>query len=309
MATILVVDDSLTDRKLAGGLLEKNAGWQVLYASDGKAALAELERHLPDLVLTDLQMPEMDGLELVAEVKRAYPLIPVVLMTAKGSEEIAVQALNAGAASYVAKRALAPDLVETVEQILAVSREERGHARLMHRLDHSEHHFVLENDLSLILSAVTFLKRGITDLRLGGESDRLRVGVALEEALVNAFYHGNLEVGSELREVDYKAYYELARQRCGEMPYKDRLVHVSARFNHQEAAYTVRDEGPGFDPSQLPDPTDPVNLDRPSGRGLLLMRTFMDDVRYNAAGNEVTLVKRKRTDSARASGHPNGEMS
>ena len=55
--------------------------------------------------------------------------------------------------------------------------------------------------------------------------------------------------------------------------------------------YVIRDEGPGFDPATLPDPTDPANLDRPCGRGLLLMRTFMDDVGYNRSGNEVTLIK------------------
>ena len=54
--------------------------------------------------------------------------------------------------------------------------------------------------------------------------------------------------------------------------------------------YTVRDEGPGFDPASLPDPTDPANLDRPCGRGLLLMRTFMDNVIFNDKGNEVTLA-------------------
>ena len=56
---------------------------------------------------------------------------------------------------------------------------------------------------------------------------------------------------------------------------------------------SIRDEGDGFDPSKLPDPTDPENLDRPCGRGVMLMRAFMDDVRYNATGNEVTLVRKR----------------
>jgi anti-sigma regulatory factor (Ser/Thr protein kinase) len=57
------------------------------------------------------------------------------------------------------------------------------------------------------------------------------------------------------------------------------------------AAVVVRDEGPGFDPARIPDPTDPDNLERLTGRGILLMRTFMDEIRYNDAGNEVTMVK------------------
>jgi anti-sigma regulatory factor (Ser/Thr protein kinase) len=57
------------------------------------------------------------------------------------------------------------------------------------------------------------------------------------------------------------------------------------------ARFVIRDEGPGFDPHKVPDPTDPENLERESGRGLLLMRSFMDSVAYNPTGNEVTLVK------------------
>ena len=99
MTTVLVVDDSATDRRLAGGLLKKNSSFNVVYATDGHQALKQLELHLPDVVLTDLQMPEMNGLELVNVVNEEYPLIPVVLMTAQGSEEIAVQALQQGAAT------------------------------------------------------------------------------------------------------------------------------------------------------------------------------------------------------------------
>jgi anti-sigma regulatory factor (Ser/Thr protein kinase) len=53
----------------------------------------------------------------------------------------------------------------------------------------------------------------------------------------------------------------------------------------------IADEGPGFDPSKLPDPTDPENLLRPHGRGVMMMKLFLDDVQYNDQGNKVTLVK------------------
>ena len=54
----------------------------------------------------------------------------------------------------------------------------------------------------------------------------------------------------------------------------------------------IRDEGPGFDTTTLPDPTDPANLEKRSGRGLLLIKAFMSEVRHNARGNEVTLIRR-----------------
>ena len=294
MPTILVVDDLASDRRLAGALLETNSDWDIIYASDGKEALTQLELHIPDLVVTDLMMPEMDGLELVKHVKSEYPLIPVILMTAKGSEEIAVQALNLGAASYVTKRGLAQDLHDTAERVLTVAREDRSYLRLMHRMTKHESTFVVENDLSLIFSLVGYLQQAVRCMWLGDETVRLRVGVAVEEALLNAYYHGNLEVPKDLRVEDRATYYQLAQQRCQESPYRDRRLAIDVNLSRSEAVYIIRDEGQGFDPASLPDPTDPVNLDKVTGRGLLLMRTFMDDVQFNARGNEVTLTKQRK---------------
>ena len=69
MPNVLVVDDSAIDRTRAGRLLEKEQGIQVAYAVDGRAALDEIQSRIPDLIVTDLQMPEMNGLELVERLK------------------------------------------------------------------------------------------------------------------------------------------------------------------------------------------------------------------------------------------------
>jgi anti-sigma regulatory factor (Ser/Thr protein kinase) len=119
----------------------------------------------------------------------------------------------------------------------------------------------------------------------------IRVCVALREALINAMHHGNLEVGSELREHRDIDYHTLVEKRRFQEPYRRRRVYVRAAISYRKAEFTVRDEGPGFDPSSLPDPTDPTNLEKVSGRGLLLIRTFMDQVHHNEIGNEIILVK------------------
>lgn len=293
MTTILVVDDLVTDRLLAGGMLQKHAGWNVIFATNGQEALHQIELHLPDVVLTDLMMPTMNGLELAEAVKREFPLIPVILMTSKGSEDVAVQALQRGATNYVSKKRLNQDLAEIIEQVLLVSKDQRTQARLLNRVTRSEFTIVLENDITLLQSLVVYIQQQMKVLRVFGESERIRIGVALEEALLNAFYHGNLEVSSKLREDDYDQYYSLAKQRCSEAPYADRKITVQCKFDEVAVVVTITDEGPGFDPSLLPDPRDPENLERPSGRGLLLMKTFLDEVEYNAKGNEVRLTKRR----------------
>src|SRR5437870_2590358 len=117
MSKVLVVDDSAVDRRRAIKLLA-NDGLTVLSAANGVEALEVFKREIPDVVLTDMQMPEMDGLQLVQEIRARYPSVPVILMTAHGSEEIAVEALQKGAASYVPKRNLAKDLSETISSVL-----------------------------------------------------------------------------------------------------------------------------------------------------------------------------------------------
>jgi anti-sigma regulatory factor (Ser/Thr protein kinase) len=243
------------------------------------------------LILTDLQMPEMDGLQLVQQVKRMYPLLPVVLMTAQGSEAIAVQALEQGAASYVPKAELASDLCETLERVIAAAGDQRTQRSLMQRIESLQCTFVLNNDPAMLTSLVAYLQTLLNDMDLLADAERLRVGVALEEALLNAAYHGNLEVSSELRETDHAEYYRIARARLTTPPYSERCIYVDAELGRAQVKYTIRDEGPGFNPLDLPDPTDPLNLERPCGRGLLLMRTFMDEIRYNEAGNQVVMVK------------------
>jgi CheY-like chemotaxis protein/anti-sigma regulatory factor (Ser/Thr protein kinase) len=302
MPKILVVDDSPVDRRLAGNFLtqrpgltaaDKGTGITVAYAADGKEGLEAIRREQPDLVLTDMQMPEMSGLELVEEVRAQFPQVPIILMTAHGSEEIAIQALQRGAASYVPKRNLARDLLETVENILAVAGTKRQETQLLDECwVQTESIFRLPNRVAHIPPLIGHLQENLTRMKVCDENGLIRVAVALREALSNAMLHGNLEVGSELRERDETSYYALMEQRLNEEPYDDRYVHVTAKESHTEAVYVIRDEGRGFNPADLPDPTDPANLEKTSGRGLLLIRTFMDEVRHNKAGNEITMIKR-----------------
>ena len=120
MTNILVVDDSAVDRRIVGGMLENQPGFLVAYAEDGSDALRKMQQSRPDIVITDLNMPRKDGLELVRAVRIHFAGVPVILITAQGSEELAVQALEHGAASYVPKVLLADKLVRTVEEVWAI---------------------------------------------------------------------------------------------------------------------------------------------------------------------------------------------
>ncbi|MCH7660317.1 MAG: ATP-binding protein [Euryarchaeota archaeon] len=127
---------------------------------------------------------------------------------------------------------------------------------------------------------------------------RVRVGIALEQALSNAMYRGNLEISADqlllARDTDVpNSEANLVELRRSQPPYCDRKTHVEVEISRDECRFVVRDEGRGFDVSTMPEPGDPTALEREGGRGLVLMCTFMDEVSFDKNGSEVTLIKRK----------------
>ncbi len=290
----LVVEDSPTQAILLRQRLVRS-GFEVQLATHGGEALAIIERQLPSVILTDLDMPVMDGLELVKQLRQKGTAVPVILMTAMGSEEIAVQALQAGASGYVPKRNLERDLARTMEQVLAMSRTTSGRNQGGQLLDGFGCHYVLPNDPALIAPLVRRLQRSLEQLHTCDSADLVRIGMALRESLMNAIEHGNLEMSSHLREEDEEQYYAMAAVRREQDPFRGRRVRLTAQESRQGVTYMIADEGPGFDPTHCGDPTDPANLERVCGRGLLLIRSFMDEVSFNASGNQITMVKRSQS--------------
>ena len=292
MAKVLIVEDSPDQALVMEGLLVE-AGYECEVAEDGHAALEALERSTPDIVVTDLVMPEIDGLKLVEITTEKYTTVPVILVTAFGSGEVAVRALKKGAASYIPKRRLVAVLVSTVEDVLSVARERQEQVRLLDYLDESRFRFRLGNDQDVIAGLVSFLQ---DQLRVRysccNENLCLQVGIAIREALRNAMHHGNLEVDSALRQTTSRDYDALVAERLTDPAFSDRAVLLEATFTTEEFSCKVCDEGAGFDPAQVPDPTDPENLLRASGRGLYLISAFMDEVEHNEAGNELVMIKR-----------------
>ncbi|MEX1028302.1 MAG: response regulator, partial [Candidatus Paceibacterota bacterium] len=259
---ILLVEDSPTQAAHMRFLLE-NAGYRVAVAVDGRAGLEYVRSELPLLVVTDLYMPEMNGLELVEQLRKEFASLPVILTTAAGTEDIATEALHKGAASYVPKRKAETMLVETVRQIIALARTDRMARKLIECQTSSQLTFALYNDDSLVPAVIARIRDQLQELGICDNAGLMPVSTAIDEALVNAMIHGNLEVSSKLRDTDGgKPYRQQISERRELSPYRDRRVHVQLSSTRDEACIVIRDEGPGFDPSQIPDPRDPSNIEK-----------------------------------------------
>ncbi len=120
--TILVADDSAEIRKFLEETILKPSGYNVVSVGDGMSALTLALELKPDAVLTDLNMPSLRGLDLIRRLKRDLPTLPVILMTAEGSETLAVEALRAGAADYLVKPFDAEHLLAALGRAMALGR-------------------------------------------------------------------------------------------------------------------------------------------------------------------------------------------
>ncbi len=131
--SILVVDDDAFFRTFCAEVLRRE-GYTVLAANSGREALETLEREGPALVLADIYMAEMSGLELLESVKARYPAVDVVIMTGYASIDTAIQALKRGAKDYLRKPFAAEELAVVVEATLAQRRLYQENERLKQQL-------------------------------------------------------------------------------------------------------------------------------------------------------------------------------
>ncbi len=290
MPGILIVDDTAVDRRLAGGLLETDPTLDVSYAKDVQEALLQVSNCLPDLVVTDLQMPEYDGLHLVNEINEKYPELPVVLITAHGSENIAAQALASGAASYVPKSDLANSLYETVMYVLSLSRSNSRNRKLMSCAKRSDFEFTLDNDIELIDPLIDMVQEIVGSQDILSQRCQVQLGVALENALTNAMFRGNLDMSRE--EFPVLSRNSIAA-RANDSKYRDRKVHFHALITPDKVDFVIQDEGDGFDTTQLPDASNPESFRDGVGRGLVLIQAFMDDVNYDDSGRKLAMAKHR----------------
>ena len=116
--TILVVDDDPAVGRVLTGLLAQ-AGWRSRWASSGAQALSDIQSQAVDLVITDLRMDGMNGLELLGRVRSDYPDVPVVVLTAHGTVPLAVEAMKTGAADFLLKPFDREEVLFTVRKVLA----------------------------------------------------------------------------------------------------------------------------------------------------------------------------------------------
>lgn len=265
-AKILIIDHDAQSRASLKRMLADREH-QIVVVPSAARALERLEREDFDLVVSDLSAQELsagepDAVQLIAEIGKKSRA-PVVVSTDAAAVNVR-KAFKVGATNYLQRPYDQADLEKIIDKALSYKLRRVENAPPLPEV-REVIEIELPSDVAYMDGVLSYLvdraaKFGI--IRPAASN----IFVALDEALTNAIRHGNAEDRSK-------------------------KVRISAEISARGARFTIADEGPGFDVAAVPDPREPANLFKPSGRGVMLIHHIMDEVRFNERGNEITMVK------------------
>ncbi|MBN1256273.1 MAG: response regulator [Planctomycetes bacterium] len=274
---ILVVDDEPQIRKILTTVLKKNEAYEVFDAEDGDQALEFLkERNFDwDLVVTDMQMPRMNGFELITELNKQTPKIATLVLTAHKSDENVVKCLEQGAFDYIEKPIAVKEFLKTVH--IALERYKRFAGQDDDLTVKQEIPGWIEITAPSDFEYVERFRKftsilGDTPLT---EDEKNDIRVAIDELGQNAIEWGNRKE-------------------------REKRIHLSYCLFEDRIVFKVEDEGEGFDVEKLRDPSkDPFahiaarmqEGKRAGGYGVHMTKKLMDDIVYNEKGNVVIFTK------------------
>ena len=291
--TVAVVDDEEEIQSVLNKKLTK-LGMKVECFGEAESLIDILkkDRSRFDIVISDIKLPGIDGIELLQQIDKLESPIPVLLITGHGNIEHAIQALRFGAYDFIRKPFDLSEITSSVNRILRGKREEILTENLGQYILYEKRLFEIPSD-STACNVITYvLTKDLTSAGFCNRTTMGNISLALKEAIDNAIIHGNLEISSEIIETGgIKEFYSEVSKRRNLEKYSGKKVTVYYELVHDYVEYIIEDDGNGFNYDQLPDPRDPENFFKNSGRGLLIIRTLMDEVDWNAKGNTIRLRK------------------
>ncbi len=267
----------------------------VTSSTDSRSHAMDVVTHQrPDLVMLDLSFPDGSAIDLLSDMRDIAPSLSVVVLSSKAGREHLERALSYGAINFVHKPFDERELRFVYDQVRQTLAAEHDARQALEFVVDRRTELTLDSNPDIVGRVVKFLIRDLRHHFPGYDLPQTGIQLALFEALANAIEHGNLEITFEEKTnamATEQGVRGLIRERVGDDKYAGRHVHVLATYEPSAVHYTIRDEGPGFEPTgELSKPwADTTAL---HGRGLQLILHHMDSVSWNLDGNQIQMTRR-----------------
>ncbi|MDQ3022992.1 MAG: response regulator [bacterium] len=300
--SILIVDDEQIIRNVLKRKLEQNTAYTVYTADDGEPGLEIFRQQPIDLVISDLLMVRMNGIELLRNLKQIDHRVPVIIITGYGTLDDAIEAIKLGAEDFIKKPFDISEVIATIEKTFKKQEEEEDQRAIIKHIAIETVKLEIPTDFDYLNRVINYIFSHLKARWLVGGEDLHDVKVCLYEGLYNALEHGSLGINEEekstLLEHGQASYREFLMHRMQQEPYKSKIIHVSLDITADDMCVRIVDDGPGFDFKNRTGHVSSEELFRSSGRGLLLISSLMDEVVFNDSGNEIMMRKLRSSTQA-----------
>ena len=299
---ILVIDDEEDIRRLISFRIKRFTDYDVINAGDGEEGFKTFMSNQDsiDLVITDIKMPKKNGIELLRSIKAVDPSMGVIIISGHGNMEDTIEALRSGAINFFRKPIDMKEMLNVIQKYFKIKKSEILVYDVCKYLITEYKEFSLPNDLNLITAVIEQLTNNLVGNRIVKKQMLNNIKFALREMIINAIEHGNLGItykeksqyldnmGNMLNLIDERAKLE---------ENKNKKILITYQLNEEKVIYQINDEGKGFNMDDIPDPTDPNNILKSHGRGIMMSRLYFDDFFYNDIGNQLTMIKKREKDN------------
>ena len=281
MSSILVIDDEIEICELLQVVLEMS-GHQVQITESASKALKCLQEQEFDFVIIDMIMPEISGLEMIRIVNEKYPRTLTILTTGLQTQDVIKQALEQGAYNFVNKPFSIQEISNIIDLGSRVSTYPANTQAIQHYLV-QQLHFVLPSQRSLMEEVAGTIANVAKIFGFPEKLVAMNIPLTVDELFLNAVIHGNKEDISQ-------------------------IVCINVVLDANQISITISDQGKGFDWERVLARNTPTDLENEGGRGIFLVKHYVDKISYNKTGNSVTVVITRHRTSPQSSTKSDEEL-
>jgi len=262
--------------------------YDVILAETGAEGINKFREFMPDIVISDMRLPDKNGNIVVKEIKEIDRDVPIIIITGYSDHQLILSAMKNGAVDLLKKPFKPNDLKYLINKIETLFRKIKVKLSASF-VQWEKRHIIIRNDIHIIRSVVDFIFSNIDYI----SEDVSFMKIGLQEVLINAIEHGNLDITHREKQelLDRGDYNRILNERMQQSEYRDKFVDIKIFSTPEYLKLTIQDMGKGFDLSSIPDPENPENFLKESGKGILMAIHAFDRVEYNEVGNCVTMIK------------------